>query len=52
MSTKLLILKGKLSGAKIAYHRCATEAGKLHYERVISGIAGEIRSLEAVNVQS
>ena len=52
MSPKLLILKGKLSSAKIAYYRCETETGKLHYERVIAGLASEIRSLEVVNVQS
>lgn len=50
MGTKLLILKGKLSSAKAAYHRCETETGKLHYERVIAGITGEIRAIEAINV--
>lgn len=52
MRPKLLILKGKLSSAKITYNRCTTETGKLHYERVISGLVGEIRSVEALNVQS
>lgn len=50
MSTKILILKGKLSSAKIAYYRCTTETGKLHYERVIAGLSGEIRALEVGNV--
>ena len=50
MSTEILILKGKLSSARIAYHRCTTETGKLHYERVIAGISGEIKTLEGGNV--